>query len=873
MHFHRLAFTLLLGLLSCGQLQAQSVGGNLSPGQGAFLDLFKEARPWHTKNADGSGTFDTERAAEMPSDPDGWPLAVPFTVPGLPPQRPHTVIQSRGQGTYTLHTQGKGRIRFSADAGLIDPSSPFLRSVEFQAPGGTSSFALTFHTSNRQMVFVDLLESDPSDPLRRLQVLPPGISKTAAEANPFDPAYLDSIRHFSVLRFMDLGHINSSPLRSWDRRPTPTTFTQMTAGGLAHELMFDLANRARRPAWICIPHQADDLYVRELARLARERLAPDLKLFLEYSNETWNFAPAFQQSTYTVQQGELLGLTGHQFTARRSGEIFQIFEQEFGDAAAHRLVKVLASQAARIELTRFRLEAMLDPAINPGRVLPDAIAIAPYFGSAVANLIFDAGQSATVTVEEILDRAATSIRGEVAVWTSQHAELAAAHDVWLVNYESGQHLVGVGPAESDETLTEKLIAANRAPGMGTLYTEYLAQQKNLGVHLNLLFSHIATPSRFGSWGLLEDLAQPPTQAPKWAAFLACLTSNPPLNLPPRARAGNDFTLVNTSDAPVVSVALDATRSRDLDGQILLYQWSMDNNVIAQTPRAVANLPTGVHSISLQITDSAGAIATDTLLVTVAPSTASQTLLDLDFSGVNPSRTTPFRTTRTLGPNVDYSGLIAGPGVQPVDAQNQYSFWVAGQGSGEEQSLAQAIQTGDHLSFTLKSKAPAVLDIRGARLQLGLQRLSFHAPRFVSLIMRTANPEPAEFSFTSSRIESIEEDESITFTLPFLNTSPTNAVEFKLYFHGEQFHGHPLALTSLTLNGASIIPRPRLDLRATSSGLEFSWPDGSFDLVRTDSLRSPISWIPVSGPSRVENGRRMLLLAHPIAPGFFALRDP
>jgi hypothetical protein len=47
----------------------------------------------------------------------------------------------------------------------------------------------------------------------------------------------------------------------------------------------------------------------------------------------------------------------------------------------------------------------------------------------------------------------------------EHKALAEENGVGLIAYEAGQHLVGVGEAVNNQTLTDKLIALNRHTGM------------------------------------------------------------------------------------------------------------------------------------------------------------------------------------------------------------------------------------------------------------------------------------------------------------------------------------------------------------------------------------------------------------------------
>ena len=69
----------------------------------------------------------------------------------------------------------------------------------------------------------------------------------------------------------------------------------------AAEHIVELANRLGVNPWICIPHMADEGYIQNLAAMFRDSLNPDLKIYLEYSNETWN--SSFQQYAWVKANG------------------------------------------------------------------------------------------------------------------------------------------------------------------------------------------------------------------------------------------------------------------------------------------------------------------------------------------------------------------------------------------------------------------------------------------------------------------------------------------------------------------------------------------------------------------------------------------
>ena len=188
--------------------------------------------------------------------------------------------------------------------------------------------------------------------------------------------------------------------------------------------MIQLANEVGSDPWFTVPHKVDDNYVVEMDRLIKRELDPDKKIYIEYSNEVWNWS--FGQTKWVNEQGLILGLAtengaaGWRYTAKRSVEIFKIFEDEFG-AEKDRLIKVLASQASNPWVSEQIMEAFSQSSINgedvnPWGIRADALAIAPYFGgwseeldANIADAIISNGELGTITVDDILDRAEKSI--------------------------------------------------------------------------------------------------------------------------------------------------------------------------------------------------------------------------------------------------------------------------------------------------------------------------------------------------------------------------------------------------------------------------------------------------------------------------------
>jgi hypothetical protein len=329
----------------------------------------------------------------------------------------------------------------------------------------------------------------------------------------FNPAFLDRMRSYSVLRFMDWMQTNNSFVKTWLQRTPVSYSTWATANGAPPEVMIALANVLGANPWFTIPHQADDAYVNALAQLAKSTLSPGLRVYVEHSNEVWN--TTFQQSGYVAQRG------GLQYHAQRSRAIGQIFKSALGDA---RVVAVLGAQAANPWTARQGLDYLRQNMGTYGSLGVDAVAIAPYFGFAVDPGA--AAQYTAMTLDQLFTLARSTMLPQAQAYTASYRSLAAEFNVNLIAYEGGQHLVGYMGAENDATLSTLFDAFNRDPRMKQLYLDYLQGWRREGGELFVHYTDIGRYTKWGRWGALEYLAQPRISAPKYDALQSFIEQNP-----------------------------------------------------------------------------------------------------------------------------------------------------------------------------------------------------------------------------------------------------------------------------------------------------------------------------------------------------------
>jgi hypothetical protein len=455
-----------------------------------FVDAFKASQvkdgfPWDVVGGSGTPAL----------DPQGYPK-------GLSAGQAVSTIMLRATGghypggVYTLLFEGDGDVQLGFDAEPITVTH-----------GGSGVMSRVFTVKpTSEGIQVRIVRSNPNNHVRNIRVFMPGF---ANGGTTFHPTFVERLRPFSVLRFMDWTRTNHNPTVRWADRTQPGYRSQASTKGVAWEYAIELCNATGKDAWVCLPHAADDDYVRNLATLLRDKLSPGLKVHIEYSNEVWN--GAFTQRKFVESAGAAAGRNWIQQYVARAVQIFRIFETTFGGRS--RLVRVIAGQSDNSGVCKQSIDALPAGAA-------DALSIAPYFGGHLGNAK-NAATTSAMTVDQVLNACATDLANR-RTHVVTHATMAKAAGLQLVAYEGGQHLAGVGAATEDARLTAVMIAANRHPRMKQLYAEYLAMWKAEGGALFCAYSFCYVPQKWGSWGALEWQDQ--TGAPKYDALVeAALT--------------------------------------------------------------------------------------------------------------------------------------------------------------------------------------------------------------------------------------------------------------------------------------------------------------------------------------------------------------
>jgi hypothetical protein len=352
-------------------------------------------------------------------------------------------------------------------------------------------------------VWLALRDISSADPVRDLDCREKGMSRS----DLFVPEFLESLKPYGVLRFLDWSAANGNPTSAkWADRTLPGSIYQARPQGPALENIVALSNQVSASPWLNVPWNADDDYITRMAQLMHDGIPSNRQIYVEVSNEVWNYT--FAVARQAEQEGLAEKLSDNGFIsnlrryAERTSQVMKIWAKVFADRPGQ-LVRVAATQhgnpwTAEMVITYPGLADNID-----------ALATAPYFGA-----FFFEGTRAKVTDTALL---LSALAGEAKKTLANEGE---ANAVWAkkygkryIAYEAGQHLIDA------DNLT-RLAALNRSDGMYDIYTDYIADWKARFNDTMVLYSSTHPISSYGAWGVREYAGQPLSETPKRRAAIA-----------------------------------------------------------------------------------------------------------------------------------------------------------------------------------------------------------------------------------------------------------------------------------------------------------------------------------------------------------------
>lgn len=483
-----------------------------------FVDLMRSSREWYTKSiGDPNDPFDSGFADELTLRADGYPTHVPQVVDGTSYLQEVVTIWGRTDawpvGKYTVLWEGTGQISlFGTFENLTNAG---VRSMTFEMVNPTDG-----------IVELSIEESDINDPIHGIHVLMPG-SLATYETQPFNPVWTNQLDIFETVRFMDWGSTNGwgqieegeigdSTRFDWSARSQMEYYTWTHSRGIPYEMMVQYMNDFDKDGWVCVPHTASDDYIRQMARFFRDELEPERHLYIEYSNEIWNWI--FPQAHWTNEYGCIANdQPWPEGTVPFIQNVLDIWTEEFA-GEAERLTRVVGVFTAWLDVAQ-------RVAFNIDEDAYDVISPTYYFGfTEQAEEQLD-GLGAAATVEDVVRLTRASMDEGFQHIASIKTELADQVEKPLAFYEGGQHLTP-NPFGVIPTYERALLDVQRDTAMYNLYNEWFDRIRTVQTGedplLLMNFSFVAPrTAQFGSWGILETIDQDTSiiPAPKYQAVV------------------------------------------------------------------------------------------------------------------------------------------------------------------------------------------------------------------------------------------------------------------------------------------------------------------------------------------------------------------
>lgn len=431
-------------------------------------------------------------------------------------------------GTYTLSFKGQANLTSWCDGPVQFLNKKYVAStntttldIVFPKGGGTN----WIKRGNYSFFMINFLQTDfngTQKGVKEIKLFRPNYVHNTPQI--FNTDFVNGLNPFASIRYMDFMGVanNNNPIypgiTKWEDRVLPTW--PQFGKGAPWEYLITLANLTNRDVWVNLPCAADSSYIVTLAKLLKKELRPNIKIYLEYSNEVWN-AGDFSQYQYnysavlnSAEDADIRTATPWddrrraRRVARQVIKAGKIFSQVFGETVASkgRIRPVFAWQGAYLPWFDDVLD-WVNTAYGAPKNYLYAISVAPYFSPADSIT-----KKSNATPKEIVN-SMQKVCDSSTIKIIQHlAKLANKYSILQVGYESGPGTNGAG----DMLNLNAKIKANNIPEIKDMIkhnyiSNWFSQNANSTApqgtnDLINYFSYLGKPSRYGCWGALEDLS-------------------------------------------------------------------------------------------------------------------------------------------------------------------------------------------------------------------------------------------------------------------------------------------------------------------------------------------------------------------------------
>jgi hypothetical protein len=506
----------------------------------AFVDVVKQNYRWEKPDDQGGWT----KLLREDVDGHGWPKSdCQWVMDSRPCAEWAGEIDDPDK--YRVDRSGTYKGSFIGEARLVAGGGAFsIRNQVYDALANRTTFDLVIPppAANHGLVILEFRDTRRSSTnptnsgISDFRLIRPGYS--ADTSLVFTTDYLACLKSaaFSTVRFMGVLGINGNvewgkdhtKTQSWSNRKLPTDAAAESIeplnkkDGWPWEYVIQLCNQADMDLWINIPVSVDDDYIRRLAALIKTTLKPNLNIYIEHANEVWNFG--FLQYAWNkarakeeVQEGNVQynydhvnneEVWGQRRHAQKVKDAVDIFAGVLGKEEAKRRIRGVLAGVTPDPNGFFiggRLAGMLDylKAVDgdPKQYIY-AISMPAYYGGKGAS-----GEAGTenYSVDQLISNMQKGIDNTKA---DRMAMVALARQFDLPGgfcaYESGPDIGG-----GSRVNIANRIKAIRDPRQRDLYKRNFADCFwDLGGKLAMQFTLSGAYSRYGAWGLTDDVSKP-----------------------------------------------------------------------------------------------------------------------------------------------------------------------------------------------------------------------------------------------------------------------------------------------------------------------------------------------------------------------------
>jgi hypothetical protein len=460
------------------------------------LNLFVGADAWIFKDANGN-----EVRGEVTTDSKGWPTEFPV-INGEAQTIWANVFYTKimPPGEYIVEWEGSDLIVPYQNYEMIGPNKYKLK-YEGNYANGDDGITLR----------IDSKGQDTAIDIRNVKIYKAEYADLVAMGESYDPKWFQAIDDFRVLRMHDWQGTNFSKVTG----PTANDFTSdqafwVTEGrGMPYEQLVKVANEARSDLWINIPHMATDEYIRAVAEYVKANLAPDLRVYVEYTNEYWT--TIFDQHDYLVQKGKTM-FPGAEFSngqayAARFTEMTAIFKDVFGTDGA-RLYPTLTLDDAMFQTGEAQAVLNAPDWVAKGGTSPlDAglryLATDGYFSWFNSDAEMDARVDAWMKepdggFDSARDFLIARIKSDLVPNWQLGRKLADQYGLEFGVYEGGALLInGLDFSKADPKYTEFNKQFQLSAEMKQVYVVAMQEWQKIG---NGTFAWYSDTGRAGPWG-------------------------------------------------------------------------------------------------------------------------------------------------------------------------------------------------------------------------------------------------------------------------------------------------------------------------------------------------------------------------------------